>query len=323
MKLEQMIHVAEVAKTKSISKAASNLLMTQPGLSFSIKQLEDELGTELFVRNNKGVELTETGNNFVAKAKRILREIDSLERMCKDESTQVTQTLSVASGHYRFMGLITAMMLNRHKNDGIGFVLRTGISSEAVNWVADGICDVGFVSFLSAEESDFKKLMKQKKLQYHKIYDTDLKIIIGAGHPLYDTDVTEIDAKELQKYPRVAHDRTPSKDYFRSVFSQESIPNLRVIVTDQAAAYEILERSDGYCMGFASEYMYQNLPRQYKTRELKVKWGTSYYHMTMGWIAPAAMVAVPLVQEFIELVTDVCTKPDFWELHPDLKAQEL
>jgi len=320
MKLEQLMHVVEVANTQSISKAASNLLMTQPGLSFSIKQLESELGAELFVRNNKGVELTETGNSFVAKAKRILREIDSLEKMCKDGTTQVTQTLSVAAGHYRFMGLIIAMMLNRHKHDGTGFVLRNAISSDTVNWVADGVCDVGVVSFLSSEESDFKKLMKQKKLQYHKIYDTELKIIIGEGHPLYDTDVTEIDAKELQKYPRVAHDRTPNKDYFRSVFSQETIPNLRVIVTDQAAAYEILERSDGYCMGFASEYMYQNLPRQYKTRELKVKWGNAYYRMTMGWIAPVGMAAVPLVQEFVELVTDVCTKPNFWELHPDLKA---
>lgn len=40
--------------------------------------------------------------------------------------------------------------------------------------------------------------------------------------------------------------------------------------------------------------------------------------MTMAWIAPANMEAIPLVKEFIELVTDVCTKDNFWELHPDL-----
>lgn len=318
MKLEQLMHVVEVANTRSISKAAYNLLMTQPGLSFSIKQLEDELGTNLFIRNNRGVELTETGNSFVAKAKRILREIDSLEKMCRDDACQVSQTLSVAAGHYRFVGLITGMLLNRHKGDGTGFVQRNGIPNDVINWVANGVCDVGLVHFSSEEEKDFKKLMKQKNLQYHKIYETEINAIIGQGHPLYDTDVTEIEVEELAKYPRVSQDQTSGKDYFRSVFLQAAVGNLRVIATDQAAVYEILERSDCYCNGFASAQLYRNLPRQHKTRELKVKWEDAYHYMTMAWIAPANMEAIPLVKEFIELVTDVCTKDNFWELHPDL-----
>lgn len=318
MKLEQLMHVVEVANTQSISKAASNLLMTQPGLSFSIKQLEYELGTDLFVRNNKGVELTDVGSCFVVKAKQILSEVDSLEKLCENGSCQLSQTLSVAAGHYRFAGLLMAMMLNRHKADGSRFVLRNGIPNDSINWVANGICDVGIVHYFSANENNFKALMKQKNLQYHKIYQTDLKVIIGAGHPLYDTDVTEIEAKELLKYPMVAQDKTAAKDYFRSVFLHEANRGLRVIATDQAAVYEILECSDGYCYGFSSECMYQNLPRQHNTRELKVKWEGVQRQMTMVWIAPGNMEEMPLVKEFIELVTDVCTKDNFWELHPDL-----
>lgn len=91
-----------------------------------------------------------------------------------------------------------------------------------------------------------------------------------------------------------------------------------MILTDQAAVYEMLEFSDGYCVGHASEYMYQNLPRQHRTRELKVV-GQQPRSITMAWVTPANMEYLPLVKEFIEAVTDVCTKPDFWELHPELK----
>lgn len=90
MKLEQLVHVVEVANTQSISKAASNLLLSQPGLSSSIKQLEYELGADLFVRNPKGVELTPVGSSFVDKAKKILEQVDSLGKMCKDGTHYVS-----------------------------------------------------------------------------------------------------------------------------------------------------------------------------------------------------------------------------------------
>ena len=319
MKLEQLVQVVEIANTRSISKAASNLFMTQPGLSFSIKQLENELGADLFVRNNKGVELTEAGDSFVAQAKKILKQVRSLEYSYKSNFGQVSRTLSVAAGRYRFIGPLTAAFFNRHKSDNSKFVLRTGAVQDCVDWVANGICDVGIVHYLAAEEKDFQRLMKQKQLQLHKIYESEIKIIIGAGHPLYDTDVTEIDAAELTNYTLVSHDHTAATDYYRSVFLHSTPRNLRVMVTDQAVLYDILDESDGYCYGFASEYMYQNFPRQYKARELKVKWKAEPPVMVMAWIAPTNVELMPLAQEFLDAATNACTRPDFWELHPDLR----
>ena len=53
-----------VATYKSFSKAAKNLLISQPAISYAIKELEEHLGTKLFIRNTKNVELTEEGENF-------------------------------------------------------------------------------------------------------------------------------------------------------------------------------------------------------------------------------------------------------------------
>ena len=146
MKLEQLVHVVEVANTQSISKAASNLLLSQPGLSASIKQLEYELGTELFVRSKKGVELTAVGSSFVIYAKRVLEQVDAMEALCKEQSKPVCPTLSVAACHFRFASAAVAMLLKKHRNDGARFVVRNGVSSDCIDWVADGVCDIGLSS---------------------------------------------------------------------------------------------------------------------------------------------------------------------------------
>ena len=62
MNLIHLKYVVEVAKTKSISKAAENLFMGQPNLSRSIKELEQDLGITIFRRNSKGIELTSDGD---------------------------------------------------------------------------------------------------------------------------------------------------------------------------------------------------------------------------------------------------------------------
>ena len=92
-----------------------------------------------------------------------------------------------------------------------------------------------------------------------------------------------------------------------------------MVVTDTAALYEMLACTDGYCYGFPTEHLYRNLPRQHKTRSLDIRQNGKAPTAVMAWIAPANMECMPLVSELLELVTDCCTKPDFWELHPDLK----
>ena len=324
MKLEQLAYVVEVANTQSISKAAANLLISQPGLSASIKQLETELGAELFIRTRKGVELTETGTNFLVYAKRIVKQVNALEKLCKSDVAPIFQSLSVASYYFRFSGAVTAMLINKYKKDGTKFVIRNGIVSDCIDWVANGICDVGLVCFPSSSEKEFQKQLQRKQLNFGCIYQAPMDIYIGAGHPFYHTDITEIELKELEKYTVLAHDQTAAKDYFRSAYlnaevSLGSQKDLRVIVTDQAALYEMLEFTDCYCMGFSGDVVYQNIPGPNKLRALKIKNNKNPIMMSVAWIAPANMEFVPLVREYIQLMTDVCTRTDFWDIHPELR----
>ena len=80
MNLLHLKYVVEVYQTKSFTKAAENLYMGQPNLSRAIKELEQSLGITIFRRTSRGIEITEAGEEFVHYAKKILQEVDVVEK---------------------------------------------------------------------------------------------------------------------------------------------------------------------------------------------------------------------------------------------------
>ena len=86
MNILHMKYAVEVAKAGSLNKAAQTLLIAQPNLSRSIKELESNLGITIFDRSAKGMMLTPEGQEFVGYAQSILRQIDQVENMYKDTS---------------------------------------------------------------------------------------------------------------------------------------------------------------------------------------------------------------------------------------------
>ena len=70
-----------VAETGSISKAAEKLYVAQPNVSRAIKELESDLNITIFERNSKGMIVTPEGEQLIHYAKRILRQIDDMEKI--------------------------------------------------------------------------------------------------------------------------------------------------------------------------------------------------------------------------------------------------
>jgi LysR family nitrogen assimilation transcriptional regulator len=86
MELRQIRYFVAVAETKSLKSAVERLHIAQPALSQSIKLLEEELGSELFVRSRRGMELTSAGHKFLDSSKLILREVErARERVIEEE----------------------------------------------------------------------------------------------------------------------------------------------------------------------------------------------------------------------------------------------
>jgi DNA-binding transcriptional LysR family regulator len=80
MTLQQLKYFIEVVNAGSISKAADSLFITQPSLSNAIKDLENEVGMELFTRTPKGITLTPDGVEFLGYTRQVAEQTDLLEQ---------------------------------------------------------------------------------------------------------------------------------------------------------------------------------------------------------------------------------------------------
>ena len=96
MNILHMKYAVEVAKAGSINKASETLLIAQPNLSRSIKELESDMGIMIFDRSAKGMFLTPEGEEFIGRAKKILEEIEDVENMYRGGA--VKRKFSVAKG---------------------------------------------------------------------------------------------------------------------------------------------------------------------------------------------------------------------------------
>ncbi|MBQ6292631.1 MAG: LysR family transcriptional regulator [Lachnospiraceae bacterium] len=97
MNLNQLQYVLQVAKNKSFSLAAEDLFISQSTLSQQIMNLENELGTKLFVRTTRDVRITDAGRAFVQEAAEILRRTEGLRQSMSDYAGLLKGTLNIGA----------------------------------------------------------------------------------------------------------------------------------------------------------------------------------------------------------------------------------
>ena len=93
MTLTQLKYATAVARASSMNEAARTLFISQPSLSTAIKELEDEIGVELFRRTNRGISVTPEGEEFLAYARQIVEQYESA-RIFMSSITRLLWTLS-------------------------------------------------------------------------------------------------------------------------------------------------------------------------------------------------------------------------------------
>lgn len=147
MRLEQIYYFTKTAEMQSISKAAANLFITQQALSISIKNLENELGTTLLIRNRGGVVLTEEGEYFYHKAIEVLSAVRDIKHhfSCHFSQTQ-DESLTVALNEnikkYHLPPVVS--FFKKHYPETIITYLNV-TNEEVVDLVANNEVDIGLL----------------------------------------------------------------------------------------------------------------------------------------------------------------------------------
>jgi DNA-binding transcriptional LysR family regulator len=146
MEFRHLRYFVAVAEALSFARAARALNLSQPPLSRQIRALEDELGTPLFARTKRSVQLTPAGAALLPEARRLLREADGLkagaQRLAAGEvGTLALGFISVAA--YNLLPELAPEFRRRHP--GVKLVLQEATSDVLIAGLRQGDLDVGLV----------------------------------------------------------------------------------------------------------------------------------------------------------------------------------
>lgn len=113
MTLQELRFLVALAKERHFHKASQACFVSQPTLSIAIRKLENELGIELFERHKNSVRITVAGQDIVARAKRVLAEVDEIKQVALSDKDQLRAVFKLGAiytiGPYLLPPLITAL----------------------------------------------------------------------------------------------------------------------------------------------------------------------------------------------------------------------
>ena len=201
MNLQQLRYLAEVAdQGLHLSRAAQALHTSQPGISKQIRLLEQEMGTDLLVREgNRITALTAAGEEALAIARRVLRDLDNLRRVGAQaaEPDQGTLVIATTHAHARYL-LIPIVQRFQARFPGVNLSLRQGNPDQIMQLVQSGQADLGLCTAPTVDTADLARL------PCFRIWRC---VLVPQAHPLLLVNATRpLTHQDLGAYPMITLD---------------------------------------------------------------------------------------------------------------------
>ena len=244
MNFQQCRYVEVVARVGSFSQAAKELYMTQPNLSCSIKDLENELGVQLFTRSNTGARLTEDGHDFLKYAKRIIGELDLLQQRYHDE---FKKSFTVASHHYDFLSIPLAKVAQEFKQDYQEFQTIETTTKKVLDSVASFEADLGIIYLDDENEHILTSALQYHDLEFTSLGEFPTRVFLRRDHPLaHKTVISETDLKGYNQIRfRQEHSGLNFDEDALDIHDQQRI----LYSNDRGTVMNLLCATDAYASG--------------------------------------------------------------------------
>ncbi|MBR5938296.1 MAG: LysR family transcriptional regulator [Clostridiales bacterium] len=247
MTILQLKYVIAIANSRSLREAASRLFVSQPALSSSIRELEEEIGIALFERTNKGISLTEPGKEFLAYAKEAVSQYELIEDRYLDRDKDKMH-FSVSMQHYVFAVHAFIHVLSESDPQKYVFSVHETRTDEVLTNVRDRKSEVGVIAFSSSNEKILKKLFREFQLEFTPLTTKETFVYVWKDHPL--AKKKELSLSDLKDYPCVSFDQSSENDFY---LTEEALGNYdydKLIKTnDRATSAEIMAALNGYAIG--------------------------------------------------------------------------
>lgn len=222
MNLQQLRYVITVAESKSITKAAGQLYISQPSLSNAIKDLEAETGIVLFIRGRNGVTLTKEGMEFLGYARQVLQQMELLED--KYIAVQPRKTrFGVSTQHYTFTENAFVELVQRFGQERYEFYFNEAGTHQILEDVKNRISDLGILYLSDENEAVLRKTLEECGLEFVSLFSAKPHVFLQRNHPLAGKQKLKL--PELEPYPRL---NFVQGSYESSYYSEELFSTIPV-----------------------------------------------------------------------------------------------
>ncbi len=292
MTLQQMRYAVTVADCGSMNEAAHRLYITQPSLSSTIRELEKELGLTLFLRSNRGISITQDGEEFLGYARQIIAQYEILEERFIDRTTRKTR-FSVSTQHYSFAVKAFIQTADEFGLDNYEFAIHETKTHTVMNHVRNMKSELGVLYLNDFNREALTKIFHEYGLEFHPLFDCNISVYLARKHPL--ASKASISIEELQPWPCLSFEQG---DYNSFYFAEEvlSTYDYKKIIKadDRATLLNLMVGLNAFtlCSGIITEDLngsdYVAVPLQ------------STDVMTIGYIKKARVELTKLGKSYIE-----------------------
>ena len=240
MNLLHMKYVVTVADMGSINKAAEELLVAQPNVSRSIKELEADLGISIFHRTSKGMTLTPEGAEFIGYARNILHQIDEVEQMYK-EGAPAKQTFSISVPRASYIADAFARFSTKIGTGTAELFYKETNALRAVRNILEADYHLGIIRYAENYDRQFKDMLAEKGLNCELVSEFRFVLIANRKSTLAGLD--EIHFQDLSDLIEIAHADPYVPSTPLSAVKREELPDnvkRRIFVFERGSQFDLL-----------------------------------------------------------------------------------
>ncbi len=253
MTLQQLKYVVSIADEGTLTGAAAKLFITQPSLTKSVKELEEEMGIVIFDRNNKGVTVSKDGEIFLAYARQILDQAALIEEKYKD-TKNIKSEFCVSTQHYSFAVNAFVDLIEKCGSDIYDFSIRETQTYELIEDVARMKSEVGVLFYNDFNKAVLMKVIKSNDLEFTELFTAKPHVFVSKNHPLASKESVTMD--DLSSYPYLSFEQGDHNSFYYSEEIFSTAPRSKNIrVRDRATLFNLLIGLNGYtvCSGVIDE----------------------------------------------------------------------
>lgn len=229
-----------------MNKAASKLFISQPSLSGTIRDLEEEIGMKIFSRSNRGITITPEGEDFLGYARQILQQYQLMEEKFI-EKKKPKQKFSVSMQHYTFAVQAFIEMAKDFGMDDFEFAVHETKTHEVIENVRNQKSEIGILYLNDFNRQVMEKIFQENAVEFTELFDCGIYVFLWKGNPLAQKELIEFE--DLKDYPCLSFEQGDENSFYfaEEVFSTYDYKQI-IKTDDRATILNLMIGLNGYTL---------------------------------------------------------------------------